>query len=169
MTKPMGIMEKRRHALFMRRTYTIYRHLEERASSFLGAKPMPFDLKALRDAVQAKLGTPCPYLPEVILTAKNFSLDHAMPVSRGGDVAAWSNLVICSSTANLAKGELTRDEFTDLVLTMEDGHWPRVAVQNVLGRLKAGGSITRLRFLSRFTLQAWPGCSRGQTASTPKK
>ena len=160
MTKPMGVMEKRRHALFMRRTYTIYRHLQERAKEINPKNRLPFDLKALRDAVQVKIGTPCPYLPEVILTAKNFSLDHAIPVSRGGNVAAWANLMICSSTANLAKGELTRDEFTDLILTMEDGHWPRVAVQDLLGRLKAGASVKRLRFLGR---------SRGQTAKSTAK
>jgi 5-methylcytosine-specific restriction endonuclease McrA len=50
---------------------------------------------------------------EVKLTEKNFGVDHALPVSRGGanDVI---NLRQCCQTCNLTKGALTEEEFKAL-------------------------------------------------------
>jgi 5-methylcytosine-specific restriction endonuclease McrA len=151
----------------MRRSYEIYKHLVERVielnPALAAAKKkklpvLPFTLEFLRDAIKEKLNegpnangkhSKCPYLPDVDLTVKTFSLDHRVPISRGGDPAAWDNLKICSRSANLIKGELTEDEFLDLLATMEDGHWPQQARQDLFGRLKAGAAVKRLQFLRR--------------------
>ena len=47
------------------------------------------------------------------LTAKNFSVDHAAPISRGGS-HKLDNLIVCSRSGNLAKGVMTLKEFSKL-------------------------------------------------------
>jgi 5-methylcytosine-specific restriction endonuclease McrA len=165
--KPLGVLAQRRHQVFMRRSYETYKHLAERVAEWnpvmaaIAKKKkqpiLPFTLDFMRSAIAEKLNeippgekhAKCPYLPEVDLTVKTFSLDHKVPVSRGGDAAAWANLKICSRSANMIKGELTEDEFLDLLSMMEDGHWPQQARQDLFGRLKAGAAVKRLRFLRR--------------------
>jgi hypothetical protein len=50
-------------------------------------------------------------------TAKNFSVDHATPVSRGGS-HKLDNLIVCSRSDNLAKGIMTPEELNKLLDAM---------------------------------------------------
>jgi hypothetical protein len=86
-----------------------------------------------------KLGTRCPYAGELI-SMRNFSGDHDVPVSRGGTF--WfANLRIVSQRGNEVKGKLTHDEFMRLLETL-DAMDP-VAKQDILRRLRAGGKVLR--------------------------
>jgi hypothetical protein len=161
--KQPSVHEKRRHQLFMKRSYQMYRDLEKRfnvTDDGLMRSPrkrkLPFALEQLRDLVRVALNEQihCPYLPLEKLSVKNFSLDHKIPVSRGGRIADLGNLLICSKSANLAKGEMTSEEFGNLVLLMQGGleglpPWPPASMNDVIGRLKAGAAVKRLRFLGR--------------------
>jgi 5-methylcytosine-specific restriction endonuclease McrA len=96
-------------------------------------------LERLRDDVRLKLSKRCPYTGELI-TVRNFSVDHDVPVSRGGTF--WfANLRIVSRRGNEVKGKLTRDEFMHLLETL-DAMNP-AAKQDVLRRLRAGGKVLR--------------------------
>lgn len=52
------------------------------------------------------------------LSEKNVSLDHTVPVSRGGG-HGWSNLNFVCRSCNSAKGNLTGDEFATLLHYLE--------------------------------------------------
>ena len=138
----MGYREKRAHVLFMRRSYQAYRALKERAG-----EELPFTLNELRILVELAINLKdCEYLGVLgeKVTSRNFSIDHATPVSRGG-THELENIVVCSHSANLAKGILTRVEFLKVVSVLKE--MPPEASADFLGRLKAGGAVIRLRFL----------------------
>jgi 5-methylcytosine-specific restriction endonuclease McrA len=137
--------EKKQYALFMKRTASIYSNMRNRRRKLEGQddKMLPFTIDRLRGSIEDCLGSSCVYCDEKI-TVKNVSVDHSTPVERGG---AWklSNLDIICRSCNLAKNNLTRNEFQELMQTLRG--FP-VRVQNgVLGRLKAGATVVRLRFL----------------------
>jgi hypothetical protein len=165
LAKKPGVLEKRRHQIFMRRSYQAYKDLERRFNETeegLKRRPrkllLPFSLEQLRDRIKVALneGIWCPYLGQMEkLTVRNFSVDHVVPISRGGSVSSFGNLIVCSRSANLAKGEMTGAEFQELIGMMTDAAdnganaWPREAMMDVIGRLKAGAAVKRLRFLGR--------------------
>jgi 5-methylcytosine-specific restriction endonuclease McrA len=166
LAKKPGVLEKRRHQIFMRRSYQAYKDLERRYNEqiFSGPSkkrkklPLPFTLEQLRDRIKVALneGIWCPYLGQLEkLTVRNFSVDHVVPIARGGSVFSFDNLIVCSRSANLAKGEMTGKEFQELIGMMTDAAdnganaWPREALMDVIGRLKAGAAVKRLRFLGR--------------------
>jgi hypothetical protein len=74
---------KKIHSLFMRRSYAAYRDLRKRS----GLTELPFTVEELREQIRTALddGT-CAYLGVLgeTLTVKNFSVDHATPISRSG-------------------------------------------------------------------------------------
>ncbi len=153
--KQPGVLEKRRHQIFMRRSYQAYRDLEKRLNETddglkrsTKKKQLPFTLEQLRERIRLSIneGIWCPYLGQIEkLTVRNFSIDHAVPVSRGGSLSSFDNLVVCSRSGNFAKGELTGEEFARMMQLIQD--WPREAMMDVIGRLKAGAAVKRLRFL----------------------
>jgi 5-methylcytosine-specific restriction endonuclease McrA len=113
------------------RCANIYYRQRQRAAKF--RQQLPYGLKELRDYVRDRLGkTDCPYCG-FALTALNFSLDHQIPVSRGG---AWemSNLVVCCRVCNEAKGALTGKEYSELLACLAG--WHPAGRSNVLGRLR---------------------------------
>src|SRR4051794_16866890 len=67
----------------------------------------------LREAILKAIGLKCPYC-ETCITPQNFSSDHRIPTSRGGqhDIA---NIVICCLACNQRKGILTDTEYMDLL------------------------------------------------------
>ena len=70
-------------------------------------------MEELREQIRAALDDrTCAYLGVFgeKLTANNFSVDHATPISRGGS-HKLDNLIVCSSGGNLAKGIMTQEEF----------------------------------------------------------
>jgi len=164
MKKPTGVREKKRQQLFTRRSYQMYRNMESRARLLLGASfQMPYQIEEFRDFVKLalnagplKYGThsKCPYFPDEDLTVRNFSIDHRVPLSRLADEYKkeghnWENLIVCSKSANLAKGEMTDTEFRALLDVLYSERFTAASRKDVIGRLKAGASIKRLRFLRR--------------------
>ena len=83
----------------------------------------------------------CPYC-QGELTARNFSVDHIIPTSRGGNYG-WQNLKVCCRSCNRIKGSLTGDELEDL--TTATRLWPSFVRANLFARLKCGANIARIR------------------------
>jgi len=75
----------------------------------------------------------CYYSGEV-LTLDAFTVDHKTPIKRNG-TNELSNLCICSNHMNTAKGTMTEDEFTDLLLLIRK--WDDRG-ERLLRRLKQG-------------------------------
>lgn len=131
----------------------MYKHMLERYKQTFPEKPkrvraaaeLPFILDDLREYMQSRLGKPCRYCKE-LLKPKTMACDHRIPVSRGGDWRLANCQAVCQS-CNLAKGNLTSKEFDRVygVLATIDP----VAKRQFIGRLKAGASVARLRFLRR--------------------
>jgi 5-methylcytosine-specific restriction endonuclease McrA len=135
--KPGETLEHCRQRILMSRSANIYRHQVELAAQS-GCK-LDYSLPELRKAIMLNLGTRCPYAGEVI-TVRNFSADHDVPVSRGGTF--WfENLRIVSQRGNELKGTLTRDEFTRLLEVLDA--MELAAKQDVLRRMRAGGKMLR--------------------------
>jgi 5-methylcytosine-specific restriction endonuclease McrA len=135
--KPGETLEHWRQRILMSRSANIYRHQRELAAQ--SGRELDYSLQQLRDDIRLKLGKRCPYTGELI-TVRNFSVDHDVPVSRGGTF--WfANLRIVSRRGNEVKGKLTRDEFMRLLETL-DAMDP-AAKQDVLRRLRAGGKMLR--------------------------
>lgn len=135
--KPGETLEHCRQRILMSRSANIYRHQRELAAQS-GCK-LDYSLPRLREDIILKLGERCPYAGELI-TVRNFSADHDVPVSRGGTF--WfANLRIVSQRGNEVKGKLTHDEFMRLLETL-DAMDP-AAKQDVLRRLRAGGKVLR--------------------------
>lgn len=71
---------------------------------------------------------------------QDISLDHGEPISRGG-THKKENLVLCHKKCNLAKGDLTENEFHGLVgLLAELGE---EAYNSVMKRLRMAGHLYR--------------------------
>jgi 5-methylcytosine-specific restriction endonuclease McrA len=112
--------KRRREAgkIFMRRTYSIYRDMAKRAAS-IGRLP-DFILDDLRAMVELKLGfNPlCPYCRKG-MSHRTWSLDHKVPVSRGGSFDKDNSQIICSS-CNKSKGNLTDAEYGVLLRKLDE-------------------------------------------------
>jgi len=79
---------------------------------------------------------PCHYCNEPLDTCK-WSLDHAIPLSRGGSHKV-RNLRVCCGRCNRRKGSLTNVEFIMLQAWIKE-HFPTEAVADILRRLGMGG------------------------------
>ena len=82
----------------------------------------------------AFIGTVCLYCDEM-LNMKNMSLDHRVPISRGGMKEKW-NLWPITMQCNDRKGNFTEKEYKAL-LNFLDREMPHMK-KNVLARLKQG-------------------------------
>jgi len=135
--KPGETLEHCRQRILMSRSANIYRHQRELAAR--SGCELDYSLQGLRDGIMLKLGERCPYAGELI-TVRNFSADHDVPVSRGGSF--WfENLRIVSERGNEVKGKLTHDECMRLLETL--AVMDPAAKQDVLRRLRAGGKALR--------------------------
>ena len=141
-TKTQSSREKKRHKVFMARSGQLYGAMKQRLSKHIhgkdskGREDLPFTLEQLRHEIRNAIAWgECIYLGSMEpLTEKNFSIDHEVPVSRGGDFCL-SNLVVCSQRGNYAKGNMASVEFRKLLLCL-DGMAPEAKV-DVIGRLRA--------------------------------
>jgi 5-methylcytosine-specific restriction endonuclease McrA len=145
-----GIRAKQARALFMRRTYSMYKHMCERADK--QGQSVPFDLEQLREVVEYELGPLsvnrglCPYC-ESPLKVKTFSLDHRIPIERGGSWDLGNNIDTICDPCNRAKGTMTGDEFESVLRVLRE--MPGPTMRDILGRLKAGGAMRRLVLTKR--------------------
>lgn len=117
-------------ATFTRRTSSAYHHHKARARR--DGQELLYCLDKLRSHVQH--AHVCPYCQR-LLTAATFTLDHALPTSRGGP---WTlnNLTVSCRECNEQKGNLTADEFRSLLQLVWT--WAPVAQVQTLARLRAG-------------------------------
>lgn len=107
-------------------------------------QPLPFTLDELYDWLMANYGFqafPCPYC-RCPLDVLNMTLDHKEPVSRGGSLRL-SNLQGCCDSCNRVKGDLTHDEFMELVSMKR--RWHPVAAGLLDKRLKDGLTLNAER------------------------
>lgn len=91
---------------------------------------------------------PCPYCGTAI-DALSASLDHAMPITRGGSLGLENLTAICAM-CNRLKGALTPSEFKELMQWVLRQEW--AAQTDILGRLKAGGMGMRMRYYGKRAL-----------------
>jgi 5-methylcytosine-specific restriction endonuclease McrA len=68
------------------------------------------------------------------LTPLTLQVDHKIPLVRGGD-NSFDNLCLSSQHMNLAKGQMTFEEFTSLLALIKD--WEDQG-KSLLSRLKQG-------------------------------
>ena len=87
----------------------------------------------------------CPYCSAPI-DAFTATLDHEIPLTRGGSLGMGNIGAICA-TCNRLKGGLTPGEFKSLLLWMEKQH--PAARADIEQRLKAGAMGMRLRYFGK--------------------
>jgi len=99
-------------SLLNRRMYGIFRSMVKDAAAKDRGREIDFTIERLRIAAHVLRQTNCQWC-ERVLTAKNISWDHRIPVSRGGSYS-WENLAGICSVCNGQKGSLREDEFREL-------------------------------------------------------
>lgn len=77
----------------------------------------------------------CPYCPNMI-TPLTCSIDHGVPLSRGGDMRLGNLTVVCKP-CNAYKGDLTEHEYKHLRIALNALHPD--AQKSIYQRLKSGG------------------------------
>jgi hypothetical protein len=111
-------------------------------------RELPFTKHEFRQWVMEEIGyqaNPCPYCGAPI-DVFSMSLDHCLPVSRGGDLGLLNLQAICAE-CNRMKGSLTVAEFQSLLGWMNTLCPP--AQRDIRKRLMAGGIGLRKGFFER--------------------
>lgn len=83
------------------------------------------------------IGLGCIYCGKQI-TVFNFSIDHAVPISRGGTKDLTGCQIVCK-TCNITKGDFTDPEFRAIVEFAKTGG--EEFSKHLLGKLRMGGII----------------------------
>lgn len=149
-------MSKSLQSIFMRRTYSMHKDMGRRFAEKRDkndrirqhGRELPFTVEQLRAWVQAQMPKThgqCAYCSKWIDFA-DFSLDHDIPVSRGGSLEL-SNLAICCDECNRIKGSLSGNEYRALRRGLET--FSDYARKDIYKRLKMGSGFARLRFFSK--------------------
>jgi 5-methylcytosine-specific restriction endonuclease McrA len=128
---------------FMIRTRSIYSNQQQRSRKF--GCSLPYTLAEFRKHITPGVNDPrCRYCGYLMISETLFTVDHAIPLSRGG---SWelANLVVCCAACNAAKGPLTSQEFAQLLFLL--GRWPPEAQTDTLRRLKIGGNPMAARLM----------------------
>ena len=118
---------------FTVRTASAYLSHKKRAQA--AKATLDYDLGHLRTLVKDALECICPYC-QGPMKEKTWSSDHATPTSRGGKHSI-ANLIICCKGCNLAKGNMTIQEFRVLLGAMKA--LPPEIRTGLLARLRRGG------------------------------
>jgi len=118
-------------ALRQRCRRALYEHSRRAAADHQGA--LEYGLPHLLELART---SPCCAYCGAVLDAGLLSFDHQLPTCRVADYRL-SNLVVCCTACNTAKGLLSAEEFRHLLALLRTWH-PR-AGNDVLGRLRAGG------------------------------
>lgn len=141
--KPAGVLAKRRHAIYMRRSYSVWKAMCQRIYS--GERipnRIPATMPEMRRLIMHDIGQPCWYCNKR-LTERNFSLDHNIPLSRGGADTENNWQFICVS-CNKRKGNFTEEEYRALIdfLCVLDTQYPNSGIkQHVLRALAISNSF----------------------------
>jgi 5-methylcytosine-specific restriction endonuclease McrA len=140
----MAAKRRRRTAKYRKPSRSGARTTESKAKSLQSSWRKATDRTGSLTIAEAKviINDPptCPYCQKPPHW-RNISIDHIQPRSREGS-SEQDNLVFCCKSCNLAKGNLTGEEFKALMAFLED--WP-VMKESVLIRLRAGGAALRGR------------------------
>ena len=97
--------------VLMVRSGTIVRHQNEVAAKV--GIPERIVLAEVRDLMRESIHNPCPYCQEAVLP-KTMSLDHVIPLARGGAHKIENCQIICD-VCNSRKGALSDGEYRSLV------------------------------------------------------
>lgn len=120
------------HRLFISRTRQVVAN--HRAKAKEKGQRCKYTLQEIREELIPFMASGCWYCNEKI-TVKNFSLDHAIPISRLGKFTLDNLRIICLK-CNQTKGALTDVEFSELLELAKK--WPPEAQQDIRRRLRAG-------------------------------
>lgn len=138
-TKPTLRTEKGRHAIFMRRSLQLFNNLKADAAKQEKLRQIDFDCESIREHIKSRIGLVCRGCGKIV-TERTFSADHMYPTQRGGshgiDNITFKYCVSC----NKMKGDLTDNEFIDLLRFMEL-KLSKEAESDIRRRLKAGGAV----------------------------
>lgn len=100
------------------RQYTIDWIVNRAVEKYYGRFQVRTDYASSRETMKKEAlrsqGYECFYCHR-ILRIKEATMDHLVPLARGGDAAGMSNLVICHAFCNQMKGEMTPAEFSKFV------------------------------------------------------
>jgi 5-methylcytosine-specific restriction endonuclease McrA len=106
---------KQRQSAWMRKTANIFAGMRKRAHEL--KQELPFTLKELRDFI-AVLPPDCIYCFKPT-TASTWTLDHYVPIARGGEFG-FSNIYMSCKSCNWQKGgTMTGAEFQDFLRGIE--------------------------------------------------
>lgn len=111
-------------------------------------REIPFKLHEFRDWLEEKLGKPdgivqCHYFRfcSTFISAMDLRVDHLVPVDRGGDLGL-PNLGICCQRCNTEKGDLTAEEYINLMILLHNGLLGPDAIVAIRKRLR--GSLLKI-------------------------
>jgi 5-methylcytosine-specific restriction endonuclease McrA len=119
----------------MQRTLQAYYNHQRRARE--AGTVLDYTVEQLRELISAT--RQCHYCSKAVAD-DTFHLDHAEPTSRGGRHSI-ANIAVTCPTCNYAKGELTYEEFWQLIQLVN--RWPERIRRGLMARLKAGGRLVR--------------------------
>jgi 5-methylcytosine-specific restriction endonuclease McrA len=134
----MPLSPAQRHKVVVKRTSSAFFNMKRRARE--RGVELDFNLEECRNLIVASLYKPCPYC-DVEINHNSVTIDHDVPVSRGGH---WSigNLVVCCQSCNKTKGNMTGDEFRYFLECLQQ--ISEAAQRSIVARLKAGGGLMRV-------------------------
>jgi 5-methylcytosine-specific restriction endonuclease McrA len=128
------------------RSRQIFSNQRTRSRKFNG-EDLPYTLDELRRLVIIPgVSDPfCPYCKLIAISESTFTVDHRVPLIRGG---SWqlSNLIVCCASCNTIKGCMTSDEYKALRTLVHD--WNPYAANDLFKRLKVGGNPMAMRILA---------------------
>jgi 5-methylcytosine-specific restriction endonuclease McrA len=123
---------KTRDQIFLTRSRNIYSAHKHRAH--LARQILDYTLEDLRAYTRSRFASGCAYCHQP-LTARSFSLDHAIPTSQGGTFSI-ANLHLCCNHCNKRKANLTSAQFLQLLALVLT--WPPLVARQFLARLSTG-------------------------------
>jgi 5-methylcytosine-specific restriction endonuclease McrA len=148
---------------FMQVTYSRYRDMGDRVARKFGRK-LPFTLEQFREWMLAALGNAvngfftCRYCLAIYGLDKG-SVDHAVPLSRGGPVGL-DNLELICEPCNARKGSMYPEEYFALLQFLE--HAIPYARTDVLKRLQMANKLAAGSARNIMVIRKLKGESNGK-------
>lgn len=76
-----------------------------------------YGIEDIDGLIMGSLGSGCPYCKEIV-TTENMSLDHKLPVSRGGSSEADNIHIVCNR-CNKRKGQMRHEAYVSLLKLLD--------------------------------------------------